>query len=73
MKNTGNEIILFLQNYNVLSFNTIQQPRRPGFNPRLSYTKDSKTVLDTSLLNTQRYKVHIKGKVEQARESSALP
>ena len=33
-----------------------------------------KIVLDTSLLNTQQYKVHIKGKVEQSRErSSALP
>ena len=33
-----------------------------------------KMVLDTSLLNTQKYKVHIKGKVEQSRErSSALP
>ena len=33
-----------------------------------------KMVLDTSLLNTQQYKVHIKGKVEQSRErSSALP
>ena len=31
-------------------------------------------VLDTSLLNTQQYKVHTKGKVEQSRESSsALP
>ena len=30
-------------------------------------------VLDTSLVNTQQYKVHIKGKVEQSRErSSAL-
>ena len=33
-----------------------------------------KMVLDTSLLNTQNYKVQIKGKVEQSREgSSALP
>ena len=33
-----------------------------------------KTVLDTSLLNIQQYKVRIKGKVEQSRErSSALP
>ena len=33
-----------------------------------------KMVLDTSLLNTQQYKVCIKGKVEQSREgSSALP
>ena len=33
-----------------------------------------KKVLDTALLNTQQYKVRIKGKVEQSRErSSALP
>ncbi len=32
-----------------------------------------KTVLDAALLNTQHYKVRIKGKVEQSREwSSAL-
>ena len=35
--------------------------------------KTLKMVLDTSLLNTQLYKVRIKGKVEQSRErSSAL-
>ena len=39
----------------------------------LSHTKDLKMVLDTSLLNTQHYKVRIKGKVEQSKErSSAL-
>ena len=33
-----------------------------------------KMVLDTSLLNTQQYKLRIKGKVEQSWErSSALP
>ena len=33
-----------------------------------------KTVLDTSLLNSQQYKVRIKGKVEKSRERcSALP
>ena len=33
-----------------------------------------KMILDTSLLNTQQYKVRIKGKWEQSRErSSALP
>ena len=37
----------------------------------LSHTKDSKMVLDDSLLNTQHYKVQIKGKVEQTREKSA--
>ena len=36
--------------------------------------KTLKMVLDTSLLNTQQYKVCIKGKVKQSRErSSALP
>ena len=39
-----------------------------------SYEKSLKMVLDTSLLNTQQYKVRIKGKVEQSRgRSSALP
>ena len=36
--------------------------------------KTLKMVLDISLLNTQRYKGRIKGKVEQSRErSSAIP
>ena len=36
--------------------------------------KTLKMELHTSLLNTQQYKVHIKGKVEQSRgRSSALP
>ena len=36
--------------------------------------KTLKMVLDTSLLNTQQYKVRIKGKVEQSREKgSAIP
>ena len=35
--------------------------------------KTLKMVLDTSLLNTQQYKVHIKGKVEQSRERSRAP
>ena len=45
-----------------------------GLNSRLSHTKDSKTVRNVYLLNTQHYKVWIKGKVEQSRErSSTLP
>ena len=41
---------------------------------RSSHTKDFKMVLDTTLLNTQHYKVRFKGKVEQSWEwSSALP
>ena len=35
-----------------------------------SIPKISKMVLDTSLLNTQQYKVPIKGKVEQSSERS---
>ena len=36
--------------------------------------KTLKMVLDTYLLNTQQYKIRIKGKVEQSKErSSALP
>ena len=36
--------------------------------------KTQKMLLDTSLLNTQHYKVRLKGKVEQSREwTSALP
>ena len=36
--------------------------------------KKKKKVFDSALLNTQHYKVRIKGKVEQSREwSSALP
>ena len=37
-------------------------------------SKTQKMVLDASLLSTQRYKLRIKGKVEQSRErSSSLP
>ena len=36
-----------------------------------SYQRLKKMVLDTSLLNTQQYKVHIKGKVEQSRKGVA--
>ena len=35
--------------------------------------KTQKIVLDATLLNSQYYKVKIKGKVEQSRESSTLP
>ena len=50
-----------------------QWSRRPGFNPRLSHIKTQKMVLDATLLNTQHYKVWIKGKMEQFREwSNAL-
>ena len=44
-----------------------------GLNPGRVIPKTQKMVLDTTLLNTQHYKVKIKGKVEQSKErSSAL-
>ena len=42
-------------------FSLRQWSRRPRFNPRSSHTKNLKMQLDTSLLNTQHYKVRIKG------------
>ena len=45
-----------------------------GSVPGCIIPKTFKMVLDTSLLNTQQYKVRIKGKIEQSRErSSTLP
>ena len=35
-------------------------------------SKTQKMILDDSLLNTQHYKVRIKGKVEQSRERSTI-
>ena len=49
-------------------------PGDPGSNTGRVIPKTLKMVLDTSLLNTQQYKVRIKSKVEQSRErGSALP
>ena len=42
-----------------------------GSTPGRLIPKTFKMVLDTSLLNTQQYKVHIKGKVEQSMERSS--
>ena len=48
-------------------------PGDRGSIPSRVIPKTLKMVLDTSLLNTQQYKVCIKGKVEQSRErNSAL-
>ena len=48
-------------------------PRDLGSIPGRVIPKTLKLVLDTSLLNTQQYKVGIKGKVEQSRERSRAP
>ena len=50
------------------------RPGDLGSFPGRVIPKTQKMVLDASLLNTQRYKVRIKGKVERSRErNSALP
>ena len=41
-----------------------------GSIPGCVIPKTLKIVLDTSLLNTQQYKVRIKGNIEQSREMS---
>ena len=43
------------------------------FNPMLSHTKESKMVLDTSLLKNHHYKVRIKDKVGQSGEIAPSP
>ena len=45
-------------------------PEDLGSIPGRVIPKTRKMVLDTALLNTQQYKVRIKGKVEQSRERS---
>ena len=49
-------------------------PGDRGSIPGRVIPKTQKMILEAALLNTQHYKVGIKGKVEQSRErSSALP
>ena len=43
-------------------------PRERGSLPDPVIPKTQKMVLDAALLNTQNYKIRIKGKVEQSRE-----
>ena len=52
----------------------LPKARDTGMETYVELSKSLKNVLDAALLNTQHYKVRIKGKVEQSREgSSALP
>ena len=72
-KNYPSKIIIILSNYSLYTFQLIGLEGRVFANG-LVKPKTLKMVLDTSLLNTQQYKVRIKGKVEQSWErSSALP
>ncbi len=67
-------IILLVSVYNVNRLIDLagrgfaNDPGDMGSIPGHVITKTLKMVLDASLLNTQQYKVHIKGKVEQSRE-----
>ena len=51
----------------------VNGPGDLGSIPGRVIPKAQKTVLDATLLNTQHYKVRIKGKVEQSRERSSAP
>ena len=65
---------LFLLGYSLVAKVFANGPGDLGSIPGRVISKTLKMLLDTSLLNTQQYKVCIKGKVEQSRErSSALP
>ena len=48
-------------------------PEDQGSIPGRVIPKTQKMVLDSALLNTQHYKVRIKGKEEQSREWSSTP
>ena len=54
--------------YNMESAQYLGKPGDLGSIPGRVILKTQKMVLDTFLLNTQQYKVRIKGKVEQSRE-----
>ena len=68
-----------IKNSNQMQFGQVGRMFANGLGDRGSIPghiipKTLKMVLDTSLLNTQQYKVRIKDKVEQSMErSSALP
>ena len=65
---------MFNQATGLMSRMSVNGPGDCGFVPGRVISKTQKMVLDATLLNTQLYKVWIKGKVEQSREmSNALP
>ena len=66
--------IFFLPDIGIMVRLFTSGPGDLGSIPGQVIPKTQKMVLDAILLNTQHYKVRIKGKVEQSRErSSALP
>ena len=68
----ANVSFIYLQKESIRVF--ANGPGDLGSIPGRVIPKTLKMELDTTLLNTQHYKVRFKGKVEQSREwSSALP
>ena len=67
-------IYIYIYIYSIFGTECSLCTGRPGSIPGRVIPKTLKMVLDTSLLNTQQYKVRIKGKMKQSRErSSTLP
>ena len=67
-------LTIFCENLDSLQLVTFANgPGDLGSIPGRVIPKTEKMVLDASLLNTQHYKVRIKGKVEQSRERSSAP
>ena len=63
--------ILYAAAYKSAALVFVHGPGDPGSIPDRVIPKTLKIVLDTYLLNTQHYKVCIKGKVEQPRVRSS--
>ena len=64
-----------MHNYMVLNWHDrvfVNGPGNLGSIPGRVIPKTQKMALDASLLNTQQYKVGIKGKVEQSMERSSI-
>ena len=76
-RSLSNHIYIYIYIYSLWTLGVrvfANGPGDLGSIPGRVIPKTQKMVLDASLLNTQHYKVRIKGKVEQSRERiSALP
>ena len=67
-------VIFIIQFIGIMSRVFTDGPGDPGSIPGWVIPKTQNMVLDAAFLNTQRYKVRIKDKMEQSKKwSSALP
>ena len=69
--NNNNNIYIYIPDIGLAVRVFANGPGDLGSIPGRIIPKTQKMVLDASLLNTQHYKVRIKGKVEQSREGVA--